>query len=42
MVLITQDMKPSELAELTGVKCILVSNALIAKVVDAKIKEKYP
>jgi predicted nuclease of predicted toxin-antitoxin system len=42
MVLITQDMKPTELAELTGVKCILVSNALIAKVVDAKIKEKYP
>ena len=41
MVLITQDMKPSELAELNGVKCILVSNALIAKVVDAKIKEKY-
>ncbi len=42
MVLITQDVKPSELADLTGVKCIFVSNTLIAKVVDAKIKEKYP
>ncbi len=42
MILVTQDMKPSELAELTGVKYILVSNALIAKVADAKIKEKYP
>jgi predicted nuclease of predicted toxin-antitoxin system len=42
MVLVTQDLKPSELAELTGVRCVLVSNAMIAKVADAKIKEKYP
>jgi predicted nuclease of predicted toxin-antitoxin system len=41
MVLVTQDLKPSELAELTGVRCVLVSNAMIAKVADAKIKEKY-
>jgi hypothetical protein len=40
--LVTQDAKPAELAELTGVKYVLVSNALIAKVADAKIKEKYP
>ena len=42
MVLVTQDQKPSELAELTCVRCVLVSNAMIARVADAKIKEKYP
>ena len=42
LILVTQDAKPSELAELTGVKCILISSAMIAKVADAKIKEKYP
>ncbi|MCW4010517.1 MAG: DUF5615 family PIN-like protein [Candidatus Bathyarchaeota archaeon] len=42
MVLVTQDPKPSELAELTGVRCVFVGNALIAKVANAKIKEKYP
>ncbi|XES77923.1 MAG: DUF5615 family PIN-like protein [Candidatus Bathyarchaeia archaeon] len=42
LVLVTQDLKPSELAELTGVRCVLVSSAMIAKVADAKIKEKYP
>ena len=42
LVLITQDQKPAELAELTGVKCILISNTMIAKIADEKIKEKYP
>ncbi len=42
LVLITQDQKPSELAELLGVRYVLVSSAMIAKVADAKIKEKYP
>jgi predicted nuclease of predicted toxin-antitoxin system len=41
LLLVTQDAKSAELAELTGVKFILVSNAMIAKVADAKIKEKY-
>ena len=41
MVLVTADQKPAELAELTGVRSVLVSNAMIAKVADAKIKEKY-
>jgi predicted nuclease of predicted toxin-antitoxin system len=41
-VLVTQDQKPAELAELTGVRCVLISNAMIAKIADAKIKEKYP
>ena len=41
LILITQDQKPAELAELLGVKFVLISNAMIAKVADAKIREKY-
>jgi predicted nuclease of predicted toxin-antitoxin system len=40
-ILVTQDQKPAELAELTDVKYILISNLMIAKIADAKIKEKY-
>jgi predicted nuclease of predicted toxin-antitoxin system len=39
--LVTQDQKPAELAELTGVKHILVSNAMIARIADQEIKKKY-
>jgi len=42
LLLITQDQKPADLADLTGVKHVLVSNAMIAKIADAKIREKYP
>jgi len=42
LLLVTQDQKPAELAELMGVKCMLISNAMIAKIADAKIREKYP
>jgi predicted nuclease of predicted toxin-antitoxin system len=42
LLLITQDAKPAEIAELTGVKCVLVSNAMIAKVVDEKIRQFFP
>lgn len=41
LLLITQDQKPAELADLTGVKFVLISNAMIAKIADAKIREKY-
>ena len=41
-ILVTQDQKPAELAELTNVKHVMISNAMIAKIADAKIKEKYP
>ena len=40
-ILVTQDQKPAELADLTGVKSILVSKAMIAKIADAEIKSKY-
>lgn len=41
LLIVTQDQKPAELAELTGVRHILISSALIAKIADEKIKEKY-
>jgi len=41
LILVTQDQKPADLAELMGVKYVLVSRSLIAKIVDAKIREKY-
>jgi len=42
LILVTQNQKPAELAELTNVKYVMISNAMIAKIADAKIKEKYP
>ena len=42
LLLITLDQKPADLAELTGVKYVLISNVMIAKMADAKIREKYP
>jgi predicted nuclease of predicted toxin-antitoxin system len=42
LLLVTQDQKPAELAELRGVKCVLISNAMIAKIADVKIREQYP
>lgn len=42
LLLVTQDQRPADLAELTGVKCVLISSAMIAKIADEKIREKYP
>jgi predicted nuclease of predicted toxin-antitoxin system len=39
LLLVTQDQKPAELAELLGVRCVFISNLMIAKLVDQKIKE---
>lgn len=41
LILVTQDQKPAELADLTGVKYVLISNGVIAQIADVKIKEKY-
>ncbi len=41
LVLVTQDQKPAELAELTGVKYVMITNAMIAKIADAEIKKKF-
>jgi predicted nuclease of predicted toxin-antitoxin system len=42
LLLITQDQKPADLALLKGVKHVLISNGMIAKIADQKIREKYP
>ena len=42
LLLVTQDQKPADLADLLGVKHVLISNAMIAKIADARIREKYP
>jgi len=42
LLLVTQDQKPAELANLKGAKYVLISNAMIAKIADEKIREKYP
>jgi predicted nuclease of predicted toxin-antitoxin system len=42
LIIITQDQKPADLADLKGVKNILVSNAMIARIADEKIRKKYP
>jgi len=38
LILVTQDQKPAELAELLGVKCVFVSNLMVAKLVDERIR----
>ncbi len=38
LLLVTQDQKPAELAELLGVKCVFISNLMIAQLVNQKIK----
>jgi len=42
LLLVTQDQKPAELADLKGAKYVLISNAMVAKIADQKIREKYP
>jgi predicted nuclease of predicted toxin-antitoxin system len=42
LLLVTQDQRPADLAELSDVRCVLISNALIAKIADEKIQNKYP
>jgi len=42
LIIITQDNKLAEIAELIGTKHVLLTNALITKIADTKIREKYP
>lgn len=41
LLLVTQDQKSADLAELVGVEYVLVSSAMIAKIADAQIRTKY-
>lgn len=40
LLLVTQDQKPADLTEMVGVKYVLISNAMIARIADEKIREK--
>ena len=42
VLVVTQDQKPADLADLKGVPYMLISKKMIAKMADAKIREKYP
>jgi predicted nuclease of predicted toxin-antitoxin system len=42
LILVTQDQKTADIAEMLQVRCVLVSSGLIAKIADEKIREKYP
>jgi predicted nuclease of predicted toxin-antitoxin system len=42
LLLVTQDQKPAELAQLLGVKCVFISNLMIAKLVDEQIRQLPP
>lgn len=41
LLLVTQDQKTAGLADLTGVRCVHISQKDIAKVADERIREKY-
>jgi len=41
LILITQDQKSAELAELKGVRYVYISRATIAKIADSEIRRKY-
>ena len=41
LILVTQDRKTADLANLTGAKYVFISLREIAKIADAKIREKY-
>lgn len=40
LLLVTQDQKPAELAELKGIPCVLISKKAIAKTIDGEIRRK--
>jgi predicted nuclease of predicted toxin-antitoxin system len=42
LLVVTQDQKPADLADLKGVPHVLISKKMIAIMTDAKIREKYP
>jgi len=42
LLVVTQDQKPADLADLKGVPYVMISKKMIARMADAKIREKYP
>jgi predicted nuclease of predicted toxin-antitoxin system len=42
LLVVTQDQKPADLADLKGVPYVLISKKMISIMADARIREKYP
>lgn len=42
LLLVTQDQKSAELADLVGVKNVFISQVDIAKIADEEMRKKYP
>ena len=42
LLIVTQDSQPADLADLKGVPYILISKKMIARMANAKNREKYP
>ena len=41
LIIVTQDEKLSDIAELKNVECVLISRKMIAKLIDSELREKY-
>lgn len=41
LLVVTEDDRPAQIADLLGVNCVWVSPGVIAKAIDAEIREKY-
>ena len=41
LLLVTQDQKPAELAELMGARYVFITSAAVAQMVDREIRGKY-
>lgn len=41
LLLVTQDRKPAELAEMMNVPHVLISKRMVAELIDSEIKAKY-
>lgn len=40
-VIVTQDEKLADIAELKGVECVLISRKMVAKMIDLELRKKY-
>lgn len=41
LIVITQDEKFADIAELKGVECVLISRKMVAKMIDSELRKKY-
>ncbi len=41
LVIVTQDEKLADIAELKGMDCVLVSRKMVAKTIDSVLRKKY-